>query len=427
MRSSEKKPSRNKPATKQKGRVVPKKNIDTRRKSTKESEKEKPLKKTSPITKRTLKSGSDRPDRPVRRESGRSDRPIRRDSERSDRPIRRDSERSDRPIKRDSERLDRPIRRDSERSDRPIKRDSERSDRPVKRDSERSDRPIRRDSERSDRPVKRDSSRTSSSRGSDSDRPVKRTYQRDDEQRNSLLPGIKSVRLNKYIATAGICSRRDADKLIESGMIKINGKTVTELGTKVNPGDVIQYGNQKLKGEALRYVLLNKPKGFICTMEDPQDRRTVMELVKNACVERIYPVGRLDRNTTGLLLLTNDGDLAKKLTHPRHRIKKVYQVELNKALTKNDMQILADGIELEDGRIELDAIAYLENSDDKKKVGIEIHSGRNRIVRRMFEKLQYDVVKLDRVIFASLTKKDLPRGKWRHLTPAEINILRRVQ
>lgn len=259
---------------------------------------------------------------------------------------------------------------------------------------------------------------------------VKKTYQRDEgreDQRNTLLPGSRAVRLNKYIANAGVCSRRDADKLIESGVIKVNGKVVTELGTKIKPGDVVQYNDQRLKGETLRYVLLNKPKGFICTLDDPQERRTVMELVRNACEERIYPVGRLDRNTTGLLLLTNDGDLAKKLTHPRHHVRKVYQAELDKPLTRNDMIALADGVELEDGFIAPDAIAYAEKSEDKTKIGIEIHSGRNRIVRRMFEKFGYDVVKLDRVIFANLTKKDLPRGKWRHLTLTEINILRRVQ
>lgn len=259
---------------------------------------------------------------------------------------------------------------------------------------------------------------------------IKRTYQRDEgreDLRNTLLPGNRAVRLNKYIANAGICSRRDADKLIESGVIRVNGKVVTELGSKIKPGDLVQYNDQRLRGEALRYVLLNKPKGFLCTLDDPQERRTVMELVRSACEERIYPVGRLDRNTTGLLLLTNDGDLAKKLTHPRHHVRKVYQAELDKPLAQNDMIALSDGVELEDGFIAPDAIAYAEKSADKKKIGIEIHSGRNRIVRRMFEKFGYDVVKLDRVIFASLSKKDLPRGKWRHLTPTEINILRRIQ
>jgi 23S rRNA pseudouridine2605 synthase len=247
-----------------------------------------------------------------------------------------------------------------------------------------------------------------------------------DYDRNSLFPGSKPIRLNKYIANAGICSRRDADILIESGAIKVNGAVITTLGIKIKPGDHVEYDGQILRGEQLRYILLNKPKGFICTVEDPHERKTVMSLVERACTERVYPVGRLDRNTTGLLLFTNDGDLAKKLTHPKHRVRKVYQVELDKTLAKNDIIRIAEGVELDDGFIMPDAIAYAEAGEDKKKIGIEIHSGRNRIVRRIFEKFGYDVKKLDRVVFANLTKKDLPRGKWRHLAPTEINILRRI-
>jgi 23S rRNA pseudouridine2605 synthase len=274
--------------------------------------------------------------------------------------------------------------------------------------------------------------RTKPSTTRDERKPVRAPYSQKPKvnvlkKRDSLHPGDGSVRLNKYIANAGICSRRDADKLIETGAIKVNGKVVTTLGVKIKPGDVVQYDNQTLTGEALRYVLLNKPKGYISTLEDPQERKTVMELVKNACHERIYPVGRLDRNTTGLLLLTNDGDLAKKLTHPKHRVRKIYHVELSKALTKNDLLAIAAGVELEDGFIAPDAISYTGPGDDKKKIGIEIHSGKNRIVRRLFEKFEYEVVKLDRVVFANLTKKDLPRGKWRHLSLTEINILRRIQ
>lgn len=234
------------------------------------------------------------------------------------------------------------------------------------------------------------------------------------------------VRLNKYLANAGVCSRREADRLIESGVVKVNGKVVTELGTKVGPDDKVQYGGETLRREKLRYVLLNKPKGFITTSDDPQNRRTVMTLVEKACKERIYPVGRLDRNTLGLLLFTNDGDLAKKLTHPRHGTKKIYHVFLDKALTKNDMLTLAAGVELEDGKIQPDKIAYVENEHDKKQIGLELHSGKNRIVRRMFEHLGYKVIKLDRVFFAGLTKKDLPRGKWRHLTEKEVAILKRI-
>lgn len=232
------------------------------------------------------------------------------------------------------------------------------------------------------------------------------------------------VRLNKYIAAAGICSRRDADKLIEAGEITVNGQVVTTLGARVNPGDVVMYKGQVLQGEPKYYVLLNKPKGYVTTMEDPEERQTVMELVKNACKERIFPVGRLDRNTTGLLLLTNDGELAKKLTHPTHRIRKVYEVQLDRPLLKVDMMRIAAGLELEDGIAEVDVISYVGNGEDKTKIGIELHSGKNRIVRRIFEKLHYQVKKLDRVAFGSLTKKNLPRGRWRYLTAQEVNFLK---
>lgn len=235
-----------------------------------------------------------------------------------------------------------------------------------------------------------------------------------------------TIRLNKYLADSGICSRREADKLIESGVVQINGQVVTQLGTKVNPNDKVQYGGQTLRRESLQYILLNKPKGFITTSSDPEDRKTVMSLVENACSERIYPVGRLDRNTIGLLLFTNDGDLAKKLTHPKHGVKKLYHAFLDKPLTKNDMIKIINGVELEDGIVSPDKISYVEGENDKKQVGIELHSGKNRVVRRIFEHLGYTVVKLDRVIFAGLTKKDLPRGKWRLLSPSEVNILKRL-
>jgi len=234
------------------------------------------------------------------------------------------------------------------------------------------------------------------------------------------------VRLNKYVANAGICSRREADKLIEAGAIKVNGKIVTELGTKISPSDKVQYGDQTISGEKLRYVLLNKPKGFITTLHDPANRRTVMQLVANACRERIYPVGRLDRNTLGLLLFTNDGLLVKKLTHPRYGIKKIYHVELDKPLSKNDLTKIEKGMELEDGLVKVDLIEYVGDGKDRKQVGIELHSGKNRIVRRIFEHLEYKVVKLDRVYFAGLTKKNLPRGEWRFLDEKEINMLKMI-
>ncbi len=226
------------------------------------------------------------------------------------------------------------------------------------------------------------------------------------------------VRLNRFIANAGICSRRDADKLIEAGEIKVNNKVVTEMGYQVGPTDVVKYGNRRLNREKPAYVLLNKPKDFLTTTEDPNDRKTVMELVKNAGDARIYPVGRLDRNTTGLLLLTNDGELADKLTHPSNEVEKIYQAELNKPLTDEDFEKIQAGLQLEDGEIKVDDLAKV--TPDGYVIGVKIHSGKNRIVRRIFEHLGYEVTKLDRTTFAGLTKKDLPRGSWRYLTEREL-------
>ncbi len=235
------------------------------------------------------------------------------------------------------------------------------------------------------------------------------------------------VRLNKYIANAGICSRREADDLIISGAVAINGVIITELGTKVLPGDSVQYGGETLVSEKKKYVLLNKPKGYITTVDDPQERRTVMALVKDACKERLYPVGRLDRNTSGLLLFTNDGDIAKKLTHPRYGVTKLYHVELDRALSKSDMDRLWEGVELEDGIVKVDDAAYIDETQNKKEIGIEIHTGKNRVIRRIFEALGYEVVKLDRTMFAGLTKKDIPRGMWRFLSEKEVSYLKMLQ
>jgi len=231
------------------------------------------------------------------------------------------------------------------------------------------------------------------------------------------------VRLNKYIAVSGVCSRREADQLITAGLISVNGKTVTELGSKVKPDDDVRYNGERLRNERKVYLLLNKPKDYVTTTDDPKERKTVMLLIKNACKERIYPVGRLDRNTTGVLLFTNDGEMAKKLTHPGHNKKKIYHIFLEKAFSASDMKKLSDGINLDDGFIQPDAISYV-SSEHKREVGLEVHSGRNRIVRRMFESLGYRVSKLDRVYFAGLTKKNLSRGKWRFLTEKEINRLK---
>lgn len=230
------------------------------------------------------------------------------------------------------------------------------------------------------------------------------------------------IRLNKYIANAGICSRREADVLIATGAILVNGEVVTEMGHKVMPTDEVRYGDKILQREKPVYVLLNKPKDYITTTDDERGRANVMELVRDACEERIYPVGRLDRDTTGLLLFTNDGELTKKLTHPSSEIEKTYAVELDKPFASVDMDVLRNGVELRDGKITPDEVEYVGES--KKEVGITIHSGKNRIVRRIFESLGYEVVKLDRVIFAGLTKKDLPRGRWRFLTKNEVSFLK---
>lgn len=238
------------------------------------------------------------------------------------------------------------------------------------------------------------------------------------EQEEKVSADERNIRLNKYIADAGVCSRREADKLIEAGEIQVNGNTVTELGYKVSRKDAVTYQGRRLSQEKLVYVLLNKPKDFITTVDDPEDRKTVMQLVQTACDERIYPVGRLDRNTTGLLLLTNDGELATKLTHPSHNVKKVYQVDLDKPLAEEDAEKIREGLMLEDGEAKVDELAIL--SEDRTILGVEIHIGRNRIVRRIFEHLGYEVVRLDRVVFAGLTKKDLPRGKWRYLSQKEL-------
>ena len=232
------------------------------------------------------------------------------------------------------------------------------------------------------------------------------------------------IRLNKYISNAGICSRREADDLIKSGCVSVNGKVITELGFKVKEGDVVNYSGTNLKTEKPVYLLLNKPKDYITTADDERGRRTVMELLQGACKERIYPVGRLDRNTTGLLLFTNDGEMTKKLTHPKHLVQKLYHVELDKNLKQTDLLKIRAGLELEDGLIIPDEVSYV--GDTKREVGIEIHSGANRIVRRIFESLGYEVLKLDRVMLAGLTKKNLPKGRWRFLTEQEVSFLKMV-
>ena len=243
------------------------------------------------------------------------------------------------------------------------------------------------------------------------------------EYKDILTDPNEPIRLNKFLANAGICSRREADEYITAGVVSVNGEVVTELGTKIKRTDEVKFHDQPVSIERKVYVLLNKPKDCVTTSDDPQERKTVMDLVKGACKERIYPVGRLDRNTTGVLLLTNDGDLASKLTHPKFLKKKIYHVYCDKNVTKADLDKIVAGITLDDGEIHADAVSYASDTD-KSQVGIEIHSGKNRIVRRIFESLGYRVMKLDRVYFAGLTKKGLRRGDWRYLTEKEVNILR---
>ena len=260
-------------------------------------------------------------------------------------------------------------------------------------------------------------------RTADYDPNAKYSLKKRIEYKETNIDPEAPVRLNKFLANAGVCSRREADQYIQAGVVSVNGEVVTELGTKVKRTDEIKFHDQNVSLEKKVYVLLNKPKDYVTTSDDPQQRKTVMDLVRNVCPERIYPVGRLDRNTTGVLLLTNDGDLASKLTHPKFLKKKVYHVYLDMNVTAHDMQQIAEGITLDDGEVHADAIEYAHPTD-KSQVGIEIHSGRNRIVRRIFESLGYRVVKLDRVQFAGLTKKNLRRGDWRFLTEKEVDMLR---
>lgn len=240
-------------------------------------------------------------------------------------------------------------------------------------------------------------------------------------ERSTVLP-----RLNQYIAKAGVCSRREADELIATGQIKLNGKVVHEMGVRVQYDDRVEYDGKILRGEEARYLLLNKPKGYLSTASDDRGRKTVMDIVGKACKERIYPVGRLDRETTGLLLFTNDGDLAKKLTHPSGNVKKIYHVFLDKTLKEQHLDAIISGVDLDDGTIRPDAVDYVSDAVDGTQIGVQLHSGKNRVVRRIFEHFDYKVLKLDRVVFANLTKKDLPRGKWRMLRDKEITMLKQI-
>ena len=385
-------------------------------------------------------AGGDRPYRPRYNSEG-GDRPQRSygNNAGGDRPYRPryNSEGGDRPYRPryNSEGGDRPQRSygNNAGGDRPYRPryNSEGGDRPQRSygNNAGGDRPYRPryNSEGGDRPQRSYGNRDSYSRPirrtGDYDPNAKYSKKKQIEYKEQFVDPNDPIRLNKFLANAGVCSRREADEFITAGVVSVNGVVVTELGTKIKRGDEVKFHDQAVSIERKIYVLLNKPKDTVTTSDDPQARRTVMDLVKGACDERIYPVGRLDRNTTGVLLLTNDGDLASKLTHPKYLKKKIYHVHLDKNLTKADMEQIAAGIQLDDGEIHADAISY---TDDFKKdeVGIEIHSGKNRIVRRIFESLGYKVVKLDRVFFAGLTKKGLRRGEWRYLTEQEVNFLR---
>ena len=395
-------------------------------------------------------------DRPRRKFNDSEDRPRRRKFEDDERPRRKFND-DERPRRRFNSDEERPRRKFNDSEDRPRRRKFEDDERPRRKFND-DDRPRRKfnDDEKPRRRFNHDEDRPRRRKFEDDERPRRkfnddekprrgnRRYEKREEmQEEAPKRGRKGyvrekdplydrpaatgdIRLNKYLADCGVCSRREADDLIKAGCVTVNGELVTTMGYKVKTGDKVVYGGQTLNREKLRYILLNKPKGYITTAEDPEGRDTVMELVKDACPERIFPVGRLDKNTTGLLLLTNDGDLAKKLTHPSSEVTKLYHVILNKPLTKNDMLRIADGIELDDGIIAADTIAYDEDDDSKKSIGIELHSGRNRIVRRIFEHLGYEVTRLDRVMFAGLDKYKLPRGEWRFLTDREVAMLKKL-
>ena len=363
--------------------------------------------------------------RPRRNEDG--ERPSRgfNRPERGERSFNRDERNNDRGFNR-GERAERPTRnfnRDERNNDRGFNR-GERTERPTRsfnreERGERTERPTRsfnRDERSNDRGFKAGAKRTAAPKRDEKPR----SYPKFNPNQSA-----GEIRLNRFISQSGVCSRREADDFILAGVVTVNGQVVTELGTKILPTDEVRFHDEKLQGEKNVYLVLNKPKGYVTSLDDPHAEKTVMDLVKNACTERVYPVGRLDKNSLGLLLITNDGDITRQLTHPSYRKKKIYQVTLDKPLTRADMDSLTEGITLEDGDIFADEVAYA--SEDKRTVGVEIHSGRNRIVRRMFEHLGYTVQKLDRVYYAGLTKKNLKRGEWRFLTRDEVMRLKTGQ
>ena len=374
-------------------------------------------------------------EKPRRRFHDDDERPRRRFHDDDEKPRRRFHDDDEKPRRRFHDDDEKPRRRFHDDDERPRRRFHDDDEKPRRRFHDDDEKPRRRFHDDDERPRRRshDDEKPRGRRFNDRDREEeeaprrgRKGYVREKDPMYDRPAATGEIRLNKYLADCGVCSRREADDLIKAGCVTVNGEVITTMGFKVKTNDKVVYGGQTLNREKLRYILLNKPKGFITTADDPEGRETVMELVKGACNERLFPVGRLDKNTTGLLLLTNDGELAKKLTHPSSEVTKLYHVILSKPLTKNDMLRIAEGIELDDGFIAADTIAYDEDDDSKKSIGIELHSGRNRIVRRIFEHLGYEIIKLDRVMFAGLDKYKLPRGDWRFLTDQEVAMLKKL-
>ena len=360
---------------------------------------------------------------PERGENQRSKRErisSRTEGERSpERPRREGGYGHDRPRREGGYSSDRPRREGGYRSDKPRREGGYQSDRPRREGGYQSDRPRREGGYQSDRPRREG--------GYQSDRPRKQNFRKPFKKEPSApqakqpkVPG--EVRLNKFIANSGLCSRREADTFITTGLVTVNGEVADQLGIKIKPEDDVRVNGERIKGEPKTYIIMNKPRGFVTTMHDDHAEKSVMDLIAGQCEQRVYPVGRLDKSTMGVLLFTNDGELTEKLTHPSYNRKKIYQARLDKNLKKSDMDQLVQGVELEDGPMNVDMISYIDN--DEKEIGLEIHSGKNRVVRRLFEALGYKVKKLDRVYFAGLTKKNLKRGQWRFLSQEEINMLK---
>ena len=352
--------------------------------------------------------GERSPERPRREGGYGNDRPRREGGYQSDRPRREGGYQSDRPRREGGYSSDRPRREGGYSSDRPRREGGYRSDKPRREGGYQSDRPRREGGYQSDRPRKQN---------------FRKPFKKEPSAPQAKQPKVPGeVRLNKFIANSGLCSRREADTFITTGLVTVNGEVANQLGMKIKPEDDVRVNGERIKGEPKTYIIMNKPRGFVTTMHDDHAEKSVMDLIAGQCEQRVYPVGRLDKSTMGVLLFTNDGELTEKLTHPSYNRKKIYQARLDKNLKKSDMDQLVQGVELEDGPMNVDMISYIDN--DEKEIGLEIHSGKNRVVRRLFEALGYKVKKLDRVYFAGLTKKNLKRGQWRFLSQEEINMLK---